>query len=129
MLSVRVVGCRLRDECYVGDDSSSSSPSFGKDTVKPNDLKVASRAHANFSENVPLALILAAFAELNGANRKALTGLLSALLAFRVLHAEFGMFTKGAMGNGRPIGFFGTLGVIGGLAGYSAWLVKGYWGL
>ena len=126
---MRVVGCRLRDECFVGNDSSVGSPAFGKDTAKPNELKVASRAHANFSENVPLALILAAFAELNGANRKALTGLLSALFAFRVLHAEFGLRAQGAMGKGRPIGFFGTLGVVGGLAGYSAWLVKEYWGL
>lgn len=31
-------------------------------------------------------------------------------------------------GVGRPIGFFGTQGFLAAMAGYSAWLVKGYWG-
>ena len=78
---------------------------------------------------MPFALALAAIAELNGANRKVLTGALSALLAFRILHADFGLRATGSMGNGRPIGYFGTLGVIGSLAGYTAYLGKGYWGL
>jgi len=83
----------------------------------------------NFAENVPLALALAAVVELNGGSRKALTWALSALVVFRLLHAEGGLMLKNYMGPGRPAGYFGTQGVIAGLAGYAAYLVKGYWEL
>lgn len=135
-LSARVVQIRLRDEHWIGDDSSkkdSDSPS-GK-AVAPktagsyNDLLVATRAHSNFAENVPLAFILAGVAELNGANRKVLAATLSTLFALRVLHADFGLISVGSMARGRPVGYFGTVGVLGALAGYSAWLVREYWGL
>ena len=71
-------------------------------------LYVASRAQKNFNENIPLALIIAALAELNGANRydfltlrtksssdcvtcsKYVNYFLGALLAFRISHVEFG---------------------------------------
>ncbi|KAI0128821.1 membrane-associated, eicosanoid/glutathione metabolism protein [Xylariales sp. AK1849] len=120
-LSLRVVRYRLKDKHYLGDNSSSTSD-------KSNKLYVASRAHANFVENVPLAFVLATVAELNGGNRKLLIGALSALLTFRVVYTELGMLKPKAMGNGRPIGYFGTIGTILGLAGYTAFLVKDYWG-
>lgn len=127
---------RLRDEHWIGEDSSkkdSNSPS-GKSVVanqgdKYNDLLVSTRAHANFAENVPLAFILAALAEINGANRKVLSGALATLFALRVLHADFGLIRPGSMAAGRPIGYFGTAGLMGALAGYSAWLVRDFWGL
>ncbi len=103
----------------------SSTPSDGSEDV----LMAANRAQTNFSENVPLALALAAVVELNGGSRKALTAALSALLVLRVAHAEFGLMAKNYMGPGRPLGYFGTQGVIAGLAGYAAYLVKGYWDL
>jgi len=31
------------------------------------------------------------------------------------------------MGKGRPVGFFGTQAVLASIAGYAAYLVKGYW--
>ncbi|CAN8098218.1 unnamed protein product [Discula destructiva] len=135
-LSGSCVRLRIRDEHWIGEDSSkkdSDSPS-GTSTVakhggKYNDLQVATRAHANFAENVPLAFILAGVAELNGANRRVLTAALGALFALRVLHADFGLIRQGSMAAGRPIGYFGTCGVLGGLAGYTAWLVKDFWGL
>jgi len=83
----------------------------------------------NFAENVPLALALAAIVELNGGSRKALTWALSALTVARILHAEAGLMIKDYMGWGRAPGYFGTQGVIAGLAGYAAYLVKGYWEL
>jgi uncharacterized protein len=125
LLSYRVVSFRLNDEFYLGDNSSKDPGHSGQQT---NKLFRASRCHSNFVENVPLAFILAALAELNGGDRRYITGALSALFAFRVAHAELGLAKAGGMGNGRPIGYFGTLGVIGGLAGYTAYLVKGYWG-
>ncbi len=77
----------------------------------------------------PSARQLATIAELNGGNRKALSYMLSALFMLRVVHAELGIRDKGGMGQGRPIGYFGGLGILGGLAGYGAYLVRGYWGL
>jgi len=56
---------------------------------------------------------------------------MATLLALRVAHAEFGLWLKGKFGNngvGRPIGYFGTSGVLLGLSTYAAYLVKGYWG-
>lgn len=82
----------------------------------------------NFAENVPLALLLAAVVELNGGSRKLLTAGLSVLLVSRILHAELGLMAKNSAGPGRTIGHVGTMGTIVGLAGYAAYLVKGYWG-
>ena len=51
--------------------------------------------------------------------------------AIRIAHADGGLMREGKFGTngvGRPIGFFGSLAVLGGLAAYAAWLVKGYWG-
>ena len=102
------------------------------DTTDP--VFLASRCHTNFTENVPLALFTGAVVEMNGGNRKVLTGGLAALLLFRILHVEFGIRTKDGRGNqsmgpGRIVGHFGTLGFVLGMAGYAGWLVKGYWGL
>ncbi|KAF7538067.1 hypothetical protein G7054_g3278 [Neopestalotiopsis clavispora] len=122
-LSLRVVSNRLNDKQYLGE-SSSKTPA----DQHSNKLFLSARAHTNFAENVPLAFVLAAVAELNGGNRKILTGALSALLTFRILHTELGIMKPQGMGRGRPIGYFGTVGTILGLAGYAAFLVKDYWG-
>ena len=79
-------------------------------------------------ENVPFALFMGAVCEMNGANRRVLSAGFAALLAFRVLHVEVGLRGKGGMGNGRPIGYFGTVGCIMGGAAWAGWLVRGYWG-
>ena len=86
------------------------------------------RAHANFIENIPLAFTLTAIAELNGANRKVLNYALATLFALRIIHVELGMKGKNTLGPGRPIGFWGTQGFLAGMAAYSTYLVKGYWG-
>jgi uncharacterized protein len=54
------------------------------------------RAHGNFAETVPLALLLIALLELRGAPASWLWGLGGALLAGRVLHAT-GLLTQGPM--------------------------------
>ena len=74
---------------------------------------------------MPLAFVFAAVAELNGANRKALSYVMGALLALRVGHVELGLRRKGAVGVGRPVSLVGTQGVLVGLAAWSAWLVHG----
>lgn len=68
-------------------------------------LTVAIRAHGNFIEGVPFALVIAAVAELNGANKLLLGGSLGLLFVSRVLHAEYGLLrNQYAAGAGRAIG-------------------------
>lgn len=125
LLSWRVVSNRLADEHYLGDNSAKE----GSGSQKTNKLFRTSRCHQNFIENVPLAFILAATAELNGGNRSYLTAALTSLFALRVAHSEFGLLQDDGNGLGRPVGYFGTIGVQLSLAGYTAYLVKSYWGL
>jgi hypothetical protein len=67
-------------------------------------------------------------AELNGGNRKILNYAMAALFVLRILHVELGMKGKETVGWGRPAGYYGTQGFFAGMAAYSTWLVKGYWG-
>ena len=126
ILSNRVVMHRVNSKKYMGETLSSDPSSISNED--PDALYLASRAHANFLENVPLAFIIAAVAELNGGNRKALNVAMGVLLALRVAHVEMGLKGKDTVGPGRPLGYFGTQAFLGGLAAYGAWLVKGYWG-
>lgn len=147
LLSARVVYQRVHEKVFIGEDTPSSKhPVLGapvdtkskksttsiRDTEHHQDynpLTIATRSHANFVEHVPLALVLAAAAELNGGSKKALTTALGVLLAARVLHVEFGLRSPGATGMGRAVGWWGTMGAMGWLAGYGGWLVRGYWGV
>jgi len=133
-LSSRVFNQRVKTHIYFGDKDTSSStdPSTPKATSKYSPLTLSSHSHSNFLENVPLAFILLIIAELNGGNRKALHYTMATLLALRVAHAEAGLMISGNFGDGgvgRPVGYVGSLGVLGGLGTYAAWLVKGHWGL
>ncbi|KAK1580055.1 membrane-associated, eicosanoid/glutathione metabolism protein [Colletotrichum navitas] len=125
-LSLRVVGERLKDKQYLGENSS--KPGTDSKARDANKLYLASRSHVNFAENVPLAFVLATAVELNGGDRRTLGWLLGSFLVLRVLHAEFGIMRPEGMGRGRPVGYFGSIGVLGTLAAYGAYLVKGYWG-
>lgn len=79
-------------------------------------------------DNVPLAFILLITAELNGGSCKVLTYVMIALFVFRLAHVEFGIYGPDNASAGRPLGYFGTNGVLAGFAAYTAWLVRGYWG-
>ena len=61
-LQNRIVYHRITSKTFMGE---SSDPSQGT----KDKLYVANRAQLNFAENVPLALVIAGLAELNGANR------------------------------------------------------------
>ncbi|KAL9102826.1 MAG: hypothetical protein Q9163_002075 [Psora crenata] len=124
ILSNRVVQQRYRYEKYFGDRAT-EGPATADD---PDPLQLDSRAQANFLEYVPLAFTLAAIAELNGANRRALNYAMAGLLVFRIMHVEFGLKRKGTVGAGRPLGFYATQGFLTGMAAYGTYLVKGYWG-
>ncbi len=116
---------RLRSEKYIGDRQDSDATTSNSD---PDPLLLDSRSHGNFLESVPFAFILAAIAELNGGNRKVLNYTLATLFALRIAHVEMGMKRKDTLGPGRPIGYFGTQGLLVGLAAYGTYLIKGYWG-
>jgi uncharacterized membrane protein YecN with MAPEG domain len=72
------------------------------------ELAVAIRRHANFVEHVPLALLLLACLELNGAGHGLLHGLGAALLTARIVH-PFGLSYDVIRKPLRGIGAIGTL--------------------
>ena len=109
-------------------DSKQFIGSKPSDDPASDPLTVASRCQGNFAESVPLALFLGAVVEMNGGNRKVLTGGFAWLFLARLLHVELGLRGEKAMGNGRVVGHMGTIGFIVGMGGYAAYLVKGYWG-
>ena len=132
-LSLRVVRRRLHEKHYVGDTSPTSTsvsavkPDSTSNKLANNELYTDVRSHLSFIENVPFAFTVAAIAELNGAHPTYLSCALGGLLFFRVLHAELGLKGDDAMGKGRPIGYFGTIGTIVGLAAYAAGLTRQFW--
>ena len=85
-------------------------------------LLVARRCHGNFIENVPLALLMGAIVEMNGGDRRVLSGSFAALLLFRIFHVELGLRGEKATAPGRIIGHLGTLSFTMGMAGYAAYL-------
>ncbi|KAI2611981.1 membrane-associated, eicosanoid/glutathione metabolism protein [Hypoxylon sp. NC1633] len=133
ILSLRVSFTRIAKQIAMGDtirpaspsprEPSSSSSHSSTTDVASDPLFRAVRAHQNFAETVPLALVLAGVAELNGAGRRPLAWALATLLLLRVLHAEFGLMRHGAMGLGRPVGFYGSMAVVGWLGAWGSWLV------
>jgi uncharacterized membrane protein YecN with MAPEG domain len=72
------------------------------------DLDVAIRRHANWTEHVPIALLLLALLELNGASAGLLHGLGATLLVARVLH-PLGLDAANMRRPLRGIGALGTL--------------------
>ena len=111
----------MNSEKFIGSSSTDGD-------AASDPLTIASRCHGNFAETVPLALFLGAVVEMNGGNRKVLTGGCAWLFVMRLLHVELGLRGEKGMGNGRLIGHLGSIGFVVGMGGYAAWLVKGYWG-
>ena len=111
----------MKSEKFIGSSSTDGDPAS-------DPLTIAARCQGNFAESVPLALFLGAVVEMNGGNRKALTGGFAWLFLMRMLHVELGLKAEKGMGNGRAVGHMGTIGFIVGMGGYAAYLVKGYWG-
>ena len=83
VLSMRVIMARAASKVSLGDGSSGAVASGDEHTVP---LLVASRAHANFAEYVPLCLILIGLAEAVGATRSIAMALGVLLVIARVLH-------------------------------------------
>ncbi len=98
-LSVRVISYRVKTKVLLG---------FGD---SPN-LNVAIRTHANFSEYVPLALILL-FGIENFGYSPTLVHIFGSILVFARLAHIHGVATNQSPGVGRPVGTILTLLVIG----------------
>ncbi|KAF2752012.1 hypothetical protein M011DRAFT_393910, partial [Sporormia fimetaria CBS 119925] len=119
-LQTRVVLKRFASHTLMGDHADGN-------TSASDPLFVATRAQLNFLENVPIALIVALVAELNGAERSYINYALGTLFAVRIAHVEFGLTKNNAAGYGRAVGYYGSQAIIAGLSGYLAYLVKDYW--
>ncbi|KAL5431940.1 hypothetical protein PMIN07_008798 [Paraphaeosphaeria minitans] len=118
-LQNRVVYQRLTTETYMGD---TTNPSDGNE----DPLYVRTRAQQNFNENIPLTLIIAGLAELNGADRKYINYFLGAMLAFRISHIELGLMRPKSMGFGRTIGYYGTHASLLTMSAYLFYTIKDY---
>ncbi|KAF2444245.1 hypothetical protein P171DRAFT_432302 [Karstenula rhodostoma CBS 690.94] len=118
-LQNRIVYHRLSTKTYFGDTIDASKGT-------EDSLYVCTRAQQNFNENIPLTLIIAALAELNGADRKYVNYFLGAILAFRISHVELGLMRPKSMGVGRIIGYYGTQASLLTMSAYLFYTVKDY---
>ncbi|KAK9838665.1 hypothetical protein WJX74_000978 [Apatococcus lobatus] len=100
---------------FVGLSRAGSGVHHGASKNGKEDTLFASRIRAqqNFAEYVPIALILLALLEFNGATSSTLHGLGIALVLFRVFHATKLWFPNEAPILLRMIGFLGTIAWIG----------------
>ncbi|KAH9205751.1 hypothetical protein DL95DRAFT_489845 [Leptodontidium sp. 2 PMI_412] len=131
LLHYRIAYIRITNPGNSFGDHLKSTRRAGKDPAdlqNPDPLYVAIRSQQNFMESVPFVLFLAGVAEVNGGNKKALNICLAVLFVLRVLHVEAGLKIKGTRGLGRPLAYYTTQSMTLGLATYSGWLAKGYWG-
>jgi len=126
LLQARVIRQRLNNNVTLGDRLPSTTST--NESLAADPLYTATRSHVNFLETVPLALICAGLAELNGANRRILTGVLSGLFLARVAHVELGILGPQAQGMGRRVGYYFSMFTVPGLAGWALYLCKKYWG-
>ena len=91
LLSLNVVKTRIDLNTWQGDKTITSGGKESAGIKQPDGnsydpLLMATRVHANLVENMPITLILAALAEINGADRKKLTTVLAAFTLIRISH-------------------------------------------
>jgi uncharacterized membrane protein YecN with MAPEG domain len=116
---------RIDSKTFIGEKSTDASSDESKNA---SPLLVALRSHGNFCENVPMAILMGAIVEMNGGNRRVLTAGFAALLLARIAHVELGLKAENNMGLGRLTGHATSMAFVASMAGYAAWLVRGYWG-
>ncbi len=96
--TLRVGGYRFRSKISLGDGGD-------------KELRNRIRAHGNFIENVPIALLLLLLNDLNGLSENVLMILGSVLLVSRILHYVM-IVSRSLPMVFRPISMLGTLGTI-----------------
>lgn len=107
ILGERIGLLRLKTKISLGDGGNA-------------EIFVRNRQHMNFVENVPMALILIALVELNGAAPTFIHALGGTLLVGRLIH-PFGLSTERLMHPARGVGTVLTLLVIFTAAGKLLW--------
>lgn len=127
LLSNRVIYQRLKNGQYIGDRLNSEKDNSGNH-LNVDPLYLESRCHLNFLEHVPFAFILALIVEINGGDKTLLNYAMAVLFVLRIAHVEIGLRSKDTLGYGRAPGILGTQALMAGMAGYGAYLVRGYWG-
>ncbi|KAF2722037.1 hypothetical protein K431DRAFT_284244 [Polychaeton citri CBS 116435] len=130
LLSLNVVKQRIDLNTWQGEKTHGQADATSTGVQQPDGhyydpLLIATRVHANLLENLPLTLLLAASVELNGGSKRNLARI---LLAFTVLRVSHVIGLTKAAASFRATAYFGTTGIQLGLAGWSAMLVKSYWG-
>lgn len=90
LLSFNVVKTRIDVNTWEGDSVIGAGASSKKvkqpDGNEYDPLLIATRIHGNAVENIPITLLLAALAEVNGADRRKLTMVLGLFSVLRVAH-------------------------------------------
>ena len=105
VLTLRVGLYRAREDVPIGDGDDSA-------------LRRRIRAHGNFSEYVPLVLILLMLVEGTGAPAFVIVGAAGVFVTARIMHA-IGLSARDDASVGRAVGAMGTLVV---LMGSAIWL-------
>ena len=98
VFTLRVGGYRFANSISLGDGGD-------------DELRNRIRAHGNFIEQAPIALILILLNDLNGLSDKALYALGGVLLVSRIMHYLM-IVTRGLPMLLRPLSMMGTLGTI-----------------
>lgn len=91
LLALNIVKQRIDLNTWQGDKTITKDGKEGAGIKQPDGntydpLLIATRVHANLMENAPITLVLAALAELNGADRGRLTMVLAAFTGLRISH-------------------------------------------
>ena len=91
LLSLNVVKTRIDTNTFQGDKTITKDGKESAGVKQPDGntydpILIATRVHANLMENMPVTLVLAALAELNGADRSKLVSVLTAFTVIRISH-------------------------------------------
>ncbi|KAI9336145.1 membrane-associated, eicosanoid/glutathione metabolism protein [Obelidium mucronatum] len=109
-------------EAFIAADKPAAEVSKFKAAIAQLALNI--RVHANYAENVPLALFVIAVAELNGIDPRVIHGFLAALFVGRLAHWwTVSNVKKNGAGLGRVIGVMLTANVTLAAALASAWKI------
>lgn len=133
LYSVYLSGCaskgRVDSKIYLGsgrEGKASAAPAAATRQV------AYERAFGNFTEVVPLGLVLASLVEVNGGDRRLLHAALGSFFVARIMHASLGLHlsdhVEGLEKNGYQIGriggFLGSLAVLTTLSTYALYLAR-----
>lgn len=113
-LQLRVVNARVETGKQIemaGGEADSSDP-----------LYVSVHSATEYATNVPMGLLLATLAELNGARAAVLHAMLGSLFVLRVAHVELGTESTSKSKSGIKFGQYGSIAWLAGMGAYAFYL-------